>query len=329
MKCYYDNVIVGAGPSGLALAQCLGRTNNTTTLILDSLEEIGGCHRVVRVGGLLTEHGPRVYMSNYKSFGALLDEMGLRFDDLFTPYHFSPTTEMARQAFRAMSARELWHTSIAFMLFLTNANHGKDTTISQFAQKHNLNHETRTMLDRAARMADGVGADRASLNQLFQWVNHSFFYRIYQPKQPNDKGLFRAWRRFLTKDGKVEIATPHDVVGLSHDKHTGRVSGVLAVNKKTGQTTRVGCGRVILAVPPHAIARILGGSDKPVRDAFMPYPRLLRYATATSYLPYVSMTFHWKEELELPSIHGFPVGEWDIIYIFLSDYMGDAEGQGY
>lgn len=319
----YENIIVGAGPTGLALAQCL-RHSSKSTLILDSIQEIGGCHRVVRVDGLLTEHGPRVYMSNYKNFGVLLEEMGVGFDDLFTPYHFSPTIEMARQAFRTMGVRELWHTTTAFVFFMADANYGRQTTLAEFATNHDFSKETLTMLDRAARMADGVGADKASLNQLFQWVNHSFFYRIYQPKTPNDKGLFCVWRRFLTRDGRVEIATPYDVVGLSHDAPTNRITGVLAVDKKKNTMVEFKCGRVILAVPPHAIARILGGSGRQARDAFAPFPRLLHYAAATSYLPYVSMTFHWKEKLDMPSIHGFPVGEWGIIYIFLSDYMTDA-----
>lgn len=324
MKRYYDTVIVGAGPTGLALAQCL-RHSSKRTLILDSVEEIGGCHRVVRVNGLLTEHGPRVYMSNYKNFAVLLEEMGARFDDLFTPYRFSPTTEMTRQAIRSMGLRELWHTTTAFLLFLLDADYGKETTLHEFATKHDFNNETLTMLDRAARMADGVGADRASLNQLFQWVNHSFFYRIYQPKTPNDEGLFMLWRRFLTQDGRVEIAAPYDVIGLSYDAPTNRIVGVRAARKKTSTVVEIGCRRVILAVPPHAITRILGGCHKKARDAFMPFPRLLRYAAATSYLAYVSMTFHWKEKLDLPSIHGFPVGEWGIIYIVLSDYMTNAE----
>ena len=70
----YDLVIVGAGPSGLALAQCLRNTYNKI-LIIDKESEIGGCHRVRRVDTIFTEHGPRIYSNTYKNFQMLLKDM--------------------------------------------------------------------------------------------------------------------------------------------------------------------------------------------------------------------------------------------------------------
>jgi flavin-dependent dehydrogenase len=62
---YYDLVIVGAGPAGLALAHTSSSLYRRI-LIIDKELEIGGCHRVKRdVDGLFTEHGPRIYLSIY------------------------------------------------------------------------------------------------------------------------------------------------------------------------------------------------------------------------------------------------------------------------
>ena len=44
----YDLIIVGAGPAGLALAQCMRKTYKKI-LIIERESEIGGCHRVRRV----------------------------------------------------------------------------------------------------------------------------------------------------------------------------------------------------------------------------------------------------------------------------------------
>ena len=59
-----DYIIIGAGPCGLTLAHYLSR-NNKKVLLIDMNDDIGGCHRVKRVNGRLTEHGPRVYIDNY------------------------------------------------------------------------------------------------------------------------------------------------------------------------------------------------------------------------------------------------------------------------
>ena len=60
----YDYLIVGAGPCGLALAWYLSKLNKKI-LIVEKENTIGGCHRVRRVNGLFTEHGPRIYLDNY------------------------------------------------------------------------------------------------------------------------------------------------------------------------------------------------------------------------------------------------------------------------
>jgi uncharacterized protein with NAD-binding domain and iron-sulfur cluster len=62
---YYDLIIVGAGPAGLALAHTSSSLYRKI-LIVDKELEIGGCHRVKRNSdGMFTEHGPRIYLSIY------------------------------------------------------------------------------------------------------------------------------------------------------------------------------------------------------------------------------------------------------------------------
>jgi phytoene dehydrogenase-like protein len=89
----YDLVIVGAGPSGLALAQCCSKSGKKI-LLIDKAESIGGCHRSGRrsYDNLFIEyHGPRVYSSTYKVFQHLLNEMNVDFYNLFVKSHFSIT----------------------------------------------------------------------------------------------------------------------------------------------------------------------------------------------------------------------------------------------
>jgi glycine/D-amino acid oxidase-like deaminating enzyme len=325
MKSFYDTVVVGAGPAGLALAHALSHSggNNNTILVMDSLGEIGGCHRVVRVPyhghPLFTEHGPRVYMGNYHNFQSLLEDMGQGWDQMFTPYQFSIRQEAMRRS--NLSYREFAYFVGAFLLFLWDGHYGKETTLQQFGEKHHFAPETMDRLDRFTRMTDGAGVDRFTVGQLFQAMDQNFFYNIYQPRHPNDKALFPLWEKFLRGRG-VEFALDHPVVSLRDNKGTHTV---WAIDKKHN-TVGVQCGRVVLAVPPHAMARILRACPKDIRDSFLPYPQLLRVVEKTDYLPYLSMTLHWSTRQEAPRVHGFPVGEWGVLFVVLSDYM-DMSGE--
>lgn len=324
MRPYYDYIIVGAGPAGLALAQYLCGSGSTI-LILESMSEIGGCHRVVRVpyedNLLFTEHGPRIYVSNYKNFQFLLKDMGHDFHSLFTPYRFS----IQQQVFKRMthmSFQDLMHLMGAFLLFLTDENYGTKTTLDQFGKTHQFSAPTKEMLDRVARMTDGAGSDRYTLNLLFQLVNQSLFHPIYQPRCPNDVGLFRLWKSFLAKQQNIDILLEHDVMHLNYNKEINTIQSIWAVDKKNHNTIEIKGHHVILAMPPHAIARILKTCHEKVKNNFMPYPKLVKFVENTNYNAYISITFHWKmEQKNVSSQHGFPVGEWGVVFIVLTDYM--------
>lgn len=325
MKSYYDYVIVGAGPSGLALAQCL-RYTGETVLLVDNMDAIGGCHRVIRVPfqdkyELFTEHGPRVYISNYKNFQMLLKDMDHDFFSLFTRYRFSFFQEMVRQTWRHLSFQELFHFAMAFFLFLSDKNFGKHTTVLQFVKKHHFQPQAMDMLDRACRMMDGSGLDRYSLNQLFEIINQQVFYDVYQPNKANDKGLFKKWQSFLEQHKNIDIVLEHDVIYLNYNEEINTIQSVWMVDKKNHNTVEVKCGNVILAVPPSSIARILAMCHDKVKNSFIPYPRLLRLAHNTDYIPYICITYHWDTVQTTSSVHGFPTGDWGIIHIVLSDYM--------
>ncbi len=55
----YDYAIVGAGPAGLTMALYLAK-NNKHVILIDRELTIGGCHRVRRVDGMFSDHGPRI-----------------------------------------------------------------------------------------------------------------------------------------------------------------------------------------------------------------------------------------------------------------------------
>jgi|TARA_B100001971_G_C18267430_1_gene594841 phytoene dehydrogenase-like protein len=87
----YDYTIIGSGPTGLTLALYLANLKKKV-LIVEKENSIGGIHRVKRINGLFTEHGPRIYLDNYANFMKILKFLGTSFDQIFSKYDFQIST---------------------------------------------------------------------------------------------------------------------------------------------------------------------------------------------------------------------------------------------
>jgi NAD(P)-binding Rossmann-like domain len=300
----YDYIIVGGGPTGLALAQVLSVSSRI--LIIEKRDYLGGCHGVTRVhDGMMTEHGPRIYIDNYLMFTQLLNDMGVRFDDLYVKYNFSTATMML-EAIRVLTMREI---ITLFWSFTTLNDSYKNVTLLEYLSSHEFSNESIDILDRIGRLTDGGSADTYTLFSFMQILNQNFLYTIYQPRVPNDVGLFRIWENALLDRGVIihkNAEIERFVLAKQH------VAGIIM----NGQPFR--CKNIILACPPQEVQRILSAHGE-LGAAFGPDFDL--FQQETKYLPYISVIFHWKLVLHVPKIWGYPRTSWGVGNIVLSDYM--------
>jgi len=316
----YDLIIVGAGPAGLALAQCMRKTYKKI-LIVDRENVIGGCHRVRRVPinneKIFTEHGPRIYSNTYKNFQTLLLDMNSDFFKLFTPYNFSISEIGGQTVFSTLSFGELFKLSLQFFMLIFNKNHGMDISIGDFMSQNNFSEKSIDMINRICRLTDGAGADRYTLNEFLELFNQQFFYKLYQPSKPNDIGLFKVWGDFLTNNG-IEIMLDTSVKKINlDDKNLLKSITVL----KNDNDIEINGAKIVLATPPESFLPILENSVDLVQNTFKNFEDLKEYADNTSYIDYISLTFHWNKKLKLPKVYGFPKSEWGVVFIILTNYM--------
>lgn len=311
----WDYVIVGGGPSGLSLAWYLARYNKKV-LIIDKNKSLGGCHRVTRVDGLFTEHGPRIYIDNYKNLIEILKDMGYDFHDFFTPYKYD-TLNNSLAVIKEMNYKDLFWFTFEYIRFIINKQYSKNITMDEFLRIHNFDEETKKYIDSLCRITDGAGIDRYTLFQFLQLINQNMLYTTYQPKKPNDIGLFHIWEKALLNTNNVDIFLDTEVTKLSSK---GNYIDTITINKD-GKTIDIKGENYILAIPPMHLVKLFENCNNDIKNTFGDYNELAKWSNKTEYLTYIPIIFHWDNKIKLQTIWGMPSSAWGIAFIVLTDYM--------
>ena len=314
---YYDLVIVGAGPAGLALAHT-SSSMYRRILIIDKEQEIGGCHRVKRnVDGLFTEHGPRIYLSIYYNFFNLLGELGLKVEDVFVDYKYSFSDIATSKILPNYTSYEIAMFLLAYLMFVIDDDYGKNISLYEFLRGHGFSLKVIDMYDRLCRFTDGGNVYTYSLNKILKSSDNALMLKIYQPRAPLDISLFDTWKKFLSNRG-VDF-----MMGFHITDYDIRNNNVEMVSLSNGE--KIGCGKLVFAVPPIALLGIIKYEDG-LRNAFGNYNDFERWAEKTKYIDYISITYHFKKYMRLPIVNGLTFDtDWGIVLINLSDYMDDID----
>lgn len=316
---YYDIVIVGAGPAGLAMAHACSALNKRI-LVIDREQSIGGCHRVKRVKGMFTEHGPRIYVSTYVNLFYLMSEMGLKLSDIFTDYKHDFVTVAIQNILPNFSIWELGVFTATYFMYLMNNEHGKNISLRKYLVKYGFSSKSIDIIDRLCRYTDGGNIDTYSLNKLIVLQDGMFNIKIYQPKKPLDTSLFVLWRSFL-EQRNVTFALGKEVTYI-HKLDNNKIQYIILNDKDT-----VYLDKLIFAIPPTALVKALKGTS--IQDCFGNIGHLANWSEKTEYIEYVSITYHFKDDLKLPAINGLTFEtDWGIVVVNLTDYMTDIE-EGY
>jgi len=268
---------------------------------------------------LFTEHGPRVYSSAFVTFDALLSDMGLSMDALFVPYNFS-ITSTGQRSLTSFGPGEVLAMAGAFARLCVDPRFGSDTSVAQFMRDNAFSSASRDYVDRLCLLTDGAGSERYSLNEFLQIANHQALHKLLQPREPNDVGLMRKWQRALEQTGRVRIIRGVQIDRLApprREREAGETEWVHRVMMPGNECLRA--RNVVLAMPPMHIERLLGASATSMRNAFG--STFGAFAINTAYETYIPITFHWRTKQTLPSVWGFPLSEWGVLFIALSEYM--------
>jgi len=330
-KKKYDYVIVGGGISGLTLALYLAKNGKKVALI-DKNKTLGGCHRVKRINGLFSEHGPRIYSSNYLMFIKVLKEIGLDFYSIFTPYKFG-ILNIGGLFTNHVSPAEI---AIIIHHLLGLSESYKTVSVKQFLLTNKFSISATDYIDRLCRLTDGASIESYSLYNFLQLINQNSLGQIFQPKKPNDVVLFPAWENKLKSLGvDIYIGTYFKNLNMKLSKKTG-LNNITSISTSVYDPlthdiidNKIFGSNFILAMPPYTISQILSKSTATntnigsniLANAFGPLKQFTKWSTDTNYLEYIPIIFHWDKKLNLEKVWGFPSTSWGVGFIVLSDYM--------
>lgn len=309
----FDYAIVGGGPTGMTLAWLLA-SHDKNVVLIEKENVLGGCHRVQRVDGYFTEHGPRIYSNSYLMFKEILADMNISFDDLFVEYKFK-ISNIDNKTVLNLSISEKSALVYAFIYLIFNDEYGKDTSMKEFMLENKFTASAIDYIERLCRLTDGASTEDYTLFQFLQLLNQQFLYKLYQPKLPNDRGLLSLWEKKLREKGvKIYLESTVSKLNKKHDK----IESMVLI--KNGQQINLKADKYILTLPPKPLYNLISSSDE-IKNAFGDIDKLKEWKSKNSYFDYIPLTFHYTKETEIPKVNGFPRTPWGIGFIIISDFM--------
>ena len=317
---YYDLVIIGAGPAGIALAH-VSCSLYRNILIIDREGTIGGCHRVKRnYEGIFTEYGPRIYLTIFHNLFMLLKEVSFNMCDIFTPYKYDFISNIFKDAWRSFSFYEKYVLTLSYLRYMINDNHGKNVGLYNYLLYYKFSTKSTDILRKLCNHIDNSDIETVSLNKLIKMYDIMISHKILQPKLPLDVSLFNVWKQFLENRG-VDFLLNVDL------KNVAVVDDSIShITLNNGE--QIDCDKLVFAVPPVSLHAIIK-NDEILKDAFGNYTNLTRWAERTKYKDCVSISYHFKNDeaiKALPSNNGLTIiTDWGVRVINLSEYMKKVE----
>ena len=297
MSRTYDYIIVGGGPAGLTMASMLSQTFKV--LLVEREATLGGCHRVRRdEKNYFGEHGPRVYSGCYQTVHAMLNHLGVQWDDIFKHTSFSPDTIDGRRWFQYLSVKEMLALSYEFLIFaLADSNRGTTESVDAFCSRWSFSEESKRAMNLTCRRSEGASSSRYPMNTFLQGFNQHMLYPFYQARAPLDTTLFSIWKTHLVGRG-VDILLGRAVEDMDTVARTITIGDTMLKAKRG----------IICAIPPENLVDLCKRSHVPLPSGFEDF------AEDTEYEEYLNVTYHLKSPLP-PTFKMFRNTPWGVIYM--------------
>lgn len=259
--------------------------NKNQITLVEKLPYIGGCHSVNTEFTAFSEHGPRIYSDRFVYFKNLLTQLGTSWNELFTESKFqiSKIGTFNKYTFgEIISFINAW--------FLMPIRNQKSTSMMEFCCRYGFTEPSKNYIDRLCRLTDGTDYSKYSVYKFLALVNQQSLYKLYQPKYPNNIGLFSIFTKALLKRNVlIKTGTTVDRIQSQH---------IIICNNQT-----IDADHIIFAIPPQQMIPIL---EKSNLSGIFPINQ--KYIADNSYNKYPNVCFTWNTNVlhGVKRVWGFP-----------------------
>lgn len=323
MKCY-DLIILGAGPSGLALAHASSSIYRNI-LIIEKEQEIGGIHRVKRdYHGTYSECGPRIYMTAFYNFLDIIRDIGIDYKDIFVKYKYNFITNLLFR--NSLSIYEKYILLCVYFKYMFDDNYGKTTILYDYLMFYKFSTSSIDIIDNLCAYIDEGCSKTYSLNKFIKLYDILFNSKILVSSKPQDYFLFNVWKKYLENRG-VSFILSDSIKNINLIDNT-----VSCIDLYNGEN--YGCVNLVLAVPPTALVNIIrkldncgdNGNDGMLKNAFGDYRELERWTDNTKYKNVISITYRFTDFVKIMSRNGLVlITEWGITVLNMTEYCEKLE----
>jgi hypothetical protein len=293
----YDFLIVGGGPTGLALSTMLSQTDATIALI-EKDAQLGGCWKVDWVDdAYYSEHSPRVMTTTYSKFKNLLRIYNIKFD--YEPV-YKDTLAVHKALLSKLSIMDVLKliSGLIISRFFETAD-----TVEDF-MRHLSTSGAEAMYTLSVALANIPS--KVMMQDVFNEM-YSYHGQFVHLKNPY-------WYDVIETNlsSRVDFRKGFDVQSINE------VEGIYIVNTNKGSfKTR----ELILATPPFALVEILKNSDRVIQNNWGDFNHLTALSLEGSYHS-IGFQLHFDKDIMFPKRWcEYCEGDWNIIILPVSNYL--------
>jgi hypothetical protein len=308
----YDIIIIGGGPSGIALTTILSKTDKNI-LLIEREHTLGGCWRIEWKDNLYyTEHSPKIMTEEYKYFNALFRFFGNNNNPSLKETY---SKDIIRYIYFGKNIYYKFTTLDIFKIikeFLKSRFIENKLTVYEFINTQQLSQGAKEAFYIISVTLATV-PERMLIQDIFDQIGelNTTLHEMTKPEEWITSAM-----NYFKNCKNVKVMTSYEVkkINILIEKNESQYPIYVINNKILGK-------ECILSLPPIALYDIISNSEMTIQNNWMPLDKLKKWAW-NSYYSSIAFQLHFDKIVEFKQEWCWScVNEWNIIILPMSNYL--------
>lgn len=310
----YDIIIIGGGPSGIALTTILSKTNKKI-LLIEREHSLGGCWRIEWKDNLYyTEHAPKVMTEEYKYFNTLYKFFGNKENPRTKETY--PKGVIKHIYF----SKNIYYNFTLLDIFkiikevLKSRIIENNQTVYEFCESQNISEGGKKAFY-IVSVTLATTPERMLIKDIFDEIGDltGNFHEMTQPEKWIDSAI-----NYFKTCKNVDILKSYEVKKINISRNKNNIYNsqeTYIINDK------LECKECILSLPPIALYDIISNSDNYIKNNWLQFHKLKKWAW-NSYYSSIAFQLHFDKEVQFKDEWCWScANDWNIVILPMSNYL--------